>query len=73
MSPAFKTQIREVCESVYGVGLAGACPTTLLWAADRVADAEGVDSAKAELKKVNAWRNRQGLTLAYPAYGDRSF
>jgi hypothetical protein len=62
--------IETILHDVYGVGLLAANPTTVLWAADRIADTE---TAKKELRKANRKREKMGRMPAYPEYGTRLF
>lgn len=67
------TSLASFLEKEYGVGLAGADPVAVLWAAESVAFWIGVAHAKKELRAVNRWRERKGLPLAHPPYGSQLF
>jgi len=62
--------IETILHDVYGVGLLAADRTTVLWAAERIAETE---TAKRELRKANRKREKFGVGPAYAAYGTRLF
>jgi len=66
-------KLLKIMAEVYGAGPGVFAPEPILWAAGRLADAEGVAVAKAELKKLNRRRERLALIVAVPPYGDRLF
>lgn len=63
-------KLENILCDIYGVGAVHACPTTVLWAADRIDD---VETAKKELRRINRLREKHGAPLAYPPYGSRLF
>jgi hypothetical protein len=73
MAKAFKTDLAEVCVTVYGVTIAQARAEFIIWAAERVATKSGVEAAKKQLSIVNNWRHRMGMMPAYPEYGTLLF
>ena len=57
----------------YDTGISHFDPAVILWAASRVADTHGTNTAVAELSAVNKVRERLGLPIAVAEYGDRLF
>lgn len=65
--------IQKVLAEVYDAGLGTFSPCVILWAASRVADVHGTQAAIDELSAANKIRERLGLPVAVPEYGDRLF
>lgn len=65
--------ITKTLAEVYDAGIGHFDPSVILWAASRVADLHGTKIAVAELSAVNTVRERLGLQVAVPEYGDRLF
>lgn len=66
-------RIEAVLSQRYDVGPLAADPTTCTWAAEFLADIDGVDHAKAELTRLNRLRERAGKPLVYIPFGHRLF
>lgn len=62
--------IEAILNNRYGVTILAACPITILWAAEWIAN---LDDAKKELKRANTLRRKYGKVPAYPAFGSRLF
>lgn len=65
--------LSKVLSEVYGAGEGIFSPVPILWAADRLADQQGVAVAKRELRSLNRQRQRLGLIPAVPEFGSRLF
>lgn len=60
-------ELTRTLNTVYGVGLTWASPTTVLWAAERCAN------PRAALKAANRRLAKYGRPLAYAPYGSPAF
>jgi hypothetical protein len=65
--------LASILDTVYGVAVLSADPTTILWAAERLMKSEGMETALRELSALNRRRNQAGKIPAYPAYGTKLF
>ena len=65
--------ISAILRSRYEVSPTQANATTVLWAAERLADTLGEKEAGKHLRKMNTHRVRLGLMPAYPKYSERLF
>ena len=66
--------ITQVLSSRYGVSATAADPLTIEWACDFALDnGLAIDSAKREIRKINAARRRIGKIPFYAPYGSRMF
>ena len=61
--------LSSILETVYGVAVLAADPTTILWAVERLMKAEGMEVALSQLSALNRRRDRVGKIPAYPALG----
>lgn len=65
--------LETILKSCYGVTGMEADPTTILWAAERLAAASGVAQARKELSALNRKRDRMGKIPAYAPYSSVLF
>ena len=65
--------LSSILETVYGVAVLAAEPTTILWAAERLKKAEGTEVALSQLSALNRRRDRAGKIPAWPVYGSQLF
>ena len=65
--------LARIIENRYGVGPLAASPTTVIWAAQHLAQDAGVTRARAELSALNRRREKAGVSPAYPQYGSPLF
>jgi hypothetical protein len=72
-NPTGYSRLAKILEARYGVGLLAAPPTSILWAADHLADQAGLSVARRELSAANRRRESQGKMPAVPDYGSRLF
>jgi hypothetical protein len=66
-------ELVRVLRDGYGVGPMHADSVTVLWAAESLARARGVDAAKRALSAFNEYRGRIGLPVVVPPYGSPLF
>jgi len=62
-----------ILETYYGVGALQACPTTVLWAAEKLVARKGAEEARRQLAHLNRRRNAAGRIPAYPDFGTELF
>jgi hypothetical protein len=65
--------IDQVLQDVYGVNVFSSPPITLVWAAEYMAQCNGIEIAKAELSAANLRREKAGKRPAYVDFGHPLF
>ena len=63
------TTIDKILCDLYGVSVFSSPPIAIVWAAEHLAQVEGVAVAKAELSEANRRRERAGKRPAYVDFG----
>lgn len=66
-------KLTTILSDVYEVGPLAAPTIAVLWAAERLCEAEGSDVAKQELSALNRLREKRGRMPAYAPYGSPLF
>ena len=67
------TNLTTILCDVYEVGPLATPAIAVLWAAERLCEAEGADVAKQELSALNRLREKRGVRPAYAPYGSPLF
>ena len=65
--------IDQVLQDVYGVNVYSAPATCVVWAAEFMAQRDGIELAKSELSDANRRREKLGKRPAYVEYGHPLF
>ena len=65
--------IDSVLQDTYGVTVFNAPPVALIWAAEFMAQRDGIATAKRELSEANRRRDKAGKPLAHVDFGHPLF